>query len=371
MKASTTLLAILSALILTAMMALSACDVQTMPQSIEPVGSGAAETSAAYAGGQLTVQAALYRVTLEAQQAQTNREQQAQAATQTAAQVMRASEAEHRALLATESAQATERTWRATEAAAQLAATERAWQATVQAQATDHAIQATATERAWQATAVAQATDSSLRATDRAVAMTATRTAAQATETRQAALATATRQAEERGEAMASLRDYGIPLVLLALAGGIIAAIIVGARWIAKRPVVFPRNPLGDADPVGVPQDGGGYAFLDIDRQPGPVIRVLPNGIVEAPLLRSADQEERTTARDQAVDGVSRPRLGAGSKSETQAMLPMSPPPYPQVPGLRSIRILRRGDQAVRAGALPPAQWEAIQADWNSGVGDE
>jgi len=48
----------------------------------------------------------------------------------------------------------------------------------------------------------------------------------------------------------------------------------------------------------------------------------------------------------------------------------MAPPPTPQVPGLRSVKILRSGDQAVRAGALPPGQWEAIQADWESEKGD-
>lgn len=361
------------------MLALGTMACQQMPTESGQVSSqdldvdrSAAETSAAYAGGQLTVQAALYRVTVEAQQAQADRERRTLAATQTAAQALQASESERRSLLATEAAQATERALRATEAAAQLAATERAGQATAQAQATDRVIQATATERAYQATVMAQATESSLRVTERAVAGIETRTAAEATGTRQSAMATATRRAEERDESMASLRDYGIPLVLLALAGGIIAAIIIGARWIAKRPVVYPRNLLGDADPLAFPQNDGGYALLDIDRQPGPVIRVSPDGKVEAPLLRNAGQEERTTARDQAVDGMSRPRFGgASNKSDTQTMLPMSPPPTPQIPGLRSIRVLRRGDQAVRAGALPPAQWEAIQADWEAGAGDE
>ena len=98
---------------------------QTSSQEIDDAVAserGAAETSAAYAGGQLTVQAALYRVTVEAQQAQSNRERQALAATQSAALASQASEAERRSLLATEAAQATERALRATEAAAQLAA---------------------------------------------------------------------------------------------------------------------------------------------------------------------------------------------------------------------------------------------------------
>ena len=161
-------------------------------------------------------------------------------------------------------------------------------------------------------------------------------------------------------------RDYGIPVVLLALLGCIVALVVHAVRQLAKRPVVIPRNPLGDAETVAVPVAGGGYTFLDPDLPPGPAITVLADGTVHAPQLRGPGQEERTKARDQLTDMTTRPRLGSGHKGNgvgTPAV-PLAPPPRPPAPGLRRVAILRRLDQAETAGMLPPGVVATLQADW-------
>jgi hypothetical protein len=202
-------------------------------------------------------------------------------------------------------------------------ATQQAANATQVAQATAMAMavqattearyaQATATERAYQATATRQAQNDTAMATQQALNQQATatrgaweaRTTATAESwqaTRQAEHVVLTRQAEKREETLGYVRDYGIPVVLVVLAGCIGALVVYGVRQVASRPIVYPRNFLGDAEPMAIPGQDGGYTFVDLDRQPGPAIRVLPSGQVEAPLLRSTGQEERTTARDQLV----------------------------------------------------------------------
>ena len=106
-----------------------------------------------------------------------------------------------------------------------------------------------------------------------------------------------------------------------------------GLQEYKKRPVVYQRNFLGDAEPMAVPVENGGYTFVDLDRQPGPVHQVLPDGTVAAPQLRSVGQEERTTARDQAVDATTRPKLGPGHRAGTTPAL--AAPPEAPAPGLR------------------------------------
>ena len=112
---------------------------------------------------------------------------------------------------------------------------------------------------------------------------------------------------------------------------------------------------------MAVPVEGGGYTIVDLDRQPGSALQVFPDGTVTAPQLRSVGQEERTTARDQAVDATTRPRLGGGHRSQTPAL---PAPPEAPAPGLRSVRVLRRLDQAKTAGFLPPTLVEALATDW-------
>jgi hypothetical protein len=197
-------------------------------------------------------------------------------------------------------------------------------------------------------------------ATQQAWSARTTATAESAQATAGAYHATMTREAEQREIVLGYGRDYGIPVVLLLVAAGFGWLAWYGIQEYKKRPVVYPRNLLGDAEPMAVPVEGGGYNFVDLDRQPGPVLKVLPSGEVEAPQLRSTAQEERTTARDQAVDAATRPKLGGGNRGVQPAL----PAPEAPAPGLRSVRVLRRLDQAGRAGFLPPALVESLQADW-------
>lgn len=192
----------------------------------------------------------------------------------------------------------------------------RNWQATLTAEALAREATATAQHKADLATATQQAKDDRATATQQSIDATSG-----------AVHATMTRQAEKREAVLGYGRDYGIPLVLLAVAGGLGVLIWYGIQEYKKRPVVYPRNFLGDAEPMATPVDGGGHVFLDLDRQPGAAIRVLPSGEVAAPELRSPEQEERTTARDQMVDAMTRPKLGAGHRATpSMTMLPPSNP---------------------------------------------
>jgi len=269
-----------------------------------------------------------------------------------------------------------ERQWQ--QATAQAAVATQSAMATQQAIAIEatrqaQAIEATATERAYQATSTAEALNQEATATAhyRADIATSTRqawegrvtaTAEAHTATAQVAHATMTRQAERREETLGYARDYGIPVVLLIIVGGISALVIYGLRQYSKRPVVYQRNLLGDAEPMAVPVEGGGYTFVDLDRQPGPALQVLFDGAINAPLLRSAGQEERTTGRDQMVDAMTRPKLGGGHQGTQAPVLPA--PPQAPAPGLRSVRMLHRLDQAESAGFLPPPLVASLAEDW-------
>jgi len=180
--------------------------------------------------------------------------------------------------------------------------------------------------------------------------------------TQQSHQATATRAAAIREERLGGFRDYGLPVILLLLVGCAVALVVYGLRQYSKRPIVYERSLLGDAQPMAVPQIGGGFAFVDLDRQPGPVLQVLPNGVVNAPLLRSPGQEERTVARDQMLDAASRPRLGAGHTGPVPQLA--ADPPQAPAPGLQGVRIVRWLGQAETAGLLPPGQVEAIETVW-------
>lgn len=211
----------------------------------------------------------------------------------------------------------------------QATAEARSYEATATADALNRAATSTAEARNVAATATAQRKADVATATRQAWEAKTTATAECVQATAAAYSATATRAAEKREMTLGAARDFGIPLVLLILGTGMLAFIVYAIRQQAKRPIVYPRNVLGDAEPFAVPQKGGGYTFVDLDRQPGPALQVLPDGRVAAPLLRSAGQEERTTARDQLVDAMNRPKLGAGQKggSGQTPTLPMMAPP--------------------------------------------
>jgi hypothetical protein len=322
----------------------------------------AMELAAIEAQAQATAEAAQVQATLTALAAQ--REAQRDAATLQAAEATAQAEQTHQAIQATREA----RDWAATatvqERDYRATATRQAWEGeqTQQALEATQAAEATVSVLAFQATATRQAWEGHQTAT--AESVQATQAAYEATQ--QAYQATATRQAQQREEVLAYGRDYGIPLVLLVVAGGICGLIVWGIRKLARRPVVIDRDFRGDARPLALPAEGGGWTFVDVDRQPGPAITVLPSGAVSAPQLRSAGQEERTTARDQLTDLTTRPRLGSGHKGNASGTpaVPLAPPPRPPAPGLRQVAVLRRLDQAAAAGMLPPGVVATLQADW-------
>jgi len=328
-----------------------------------------------------TAQAAAMAATMEARGAQAEVQRiagtrQAEAATAQAwDRALQATTAAHNvAVQATSQAQATQQAVAvaATSQAMSIEATQaaHALQATQQAEAWNREATATAQAHANLTTATAQARSDMATAQAEAAAYRQTATAEVVYATQYSHQATATRAAAIREEKLGYARDYGLPLLVLALLLGLVGLGLYGVRQWLRRPVVYPRSLLGDADPVAFRDNDGGYTLVDLDRQPGHVTRVLPSGQVQAPQLRSPAQEERTTARDQALDGVSRPRLGAGHAAQAP-QLPMAEPPQARPEGLTGVRILRRLDQATTAGLLPGPQIEAIEAAWQEVEGDD
>jgi hypothetical protein len=322
----------------------------------------AIEVEALEAQARATAEAAQVQATLTALAAQ--REAQRDAATRQAAEATARAEQTRQAVQATREAQSWAATATSQERDYRATATRQAWEGmqTQEAMEATRAAEATAGAQASQATATRQAWEG--WQTETAESVQATQAAHDATQ--QAYQATATRQAQQREEVLAYGRDYGIPLVLLVVAGGLCGLIVWGIRKLAKRPVVIDHDFRGDAKPLALPVEGGGWTFVDVDRQPGPAITVLPSGAVDAPQLRSAGQEERTTARDQLTDLTTRPRLGGGHKGSGGGApaVPLAPPPRPPAPGLRQVAVLRRLDQAATAGMLPPGVVATLQADW-------
>ena len=331
----------------------------------------AVEVGAAEAAAQATAQAAIYGATQVAMEVQA--EQERLWATQQAANATQVAQA---------TAQAFSMQLTADAVAIQATMEERAYQATATAEALSQQATATAEARNWEATQQAAMMTRQVEATGTALALEATATRAAwedrttaTAESHQAtasvAQATMTRQAEKREAVLGYGRDYGIPLVLLVIAGSIGTLVVYGLRQYSQRPIVYPRNFLGDAEPMAVPVHGGGFTFVDLDRQPGPALTALPDGTVHAPQLRSAGQEERTTARDQLADMATRPRMGGGQKAGNMPALPLAPPPTPPAPGLRSVQMLRRLDQAAKGGLIPGPLLASLAADWETEPGEE
>lgn len=319
-----------------------------------------------------TAQAAIVAVTVEAFRARAEVDRQA-ATRQSAAATSAAWDRNVQATTAANDRhlQATEAASRATaEAAAIVNATAdaRAVAATADARRIEEtrqavAIQATQEHERWTMAATSTAWASQYEATAQAEydARRASATSEVIQATRQSHAATATRAAEKREETLGAARDFGLPMLGLAL----VLAAIIGIVWLVRewmnRPKVMQRSLLGDAEPVMVRGRDGRWMFLDMDRQPGPVIELLPEGGASAPQLRSPAQEERTTSRDQALDGVSRPRLGGGHSAQPVAM---AEPPQARPEGLQGVRILRSLSQASTAGLLSPPAVEAIEGVW-------
>ena len=309
-----------------------------------------------------TAQAAIVAVTVEAFRARAEVDRMAatrqSAAATTAAwdRAVQATTAAHdREVQLTAVAHATQeaRSIAATTEAAAIHATRQAdeLEATRQAEQWERNATATAWARDYEATA--QAEYDARRASATAEVIQATRDSHQAT---------ATRAAEKREETLGAARDFGLPMLGLALILASIAGIVWLVRQWVSRPQIVERSLLGDAQPVMVKGRDGRWQFLDLDRQPGPVIELLPDGGASAPQLRTPAQEERTTSRDQMADAMTRPRLGGGHGAQP---VQMAEPPQARPEGLTGVRVLRTLGQASTAGLLSPPAVEAIEAVWS------
>ena len=266
---------------------------------------------------------------------------------------------------ATEAYQATQAaiSVKATNTAQSVQATseERNYRAT----STAEAIAATSTTDARNATATKQKADDLATSTQQTRNDNRTSTAEAHTATAVMAQATMTRQAEKREVTMGAVRDFGLPILGLLVGGVVLMVGLQVVRDYLNRPVPYERGILGDFQPLGFRDGEGGWTLIDLDRQPGHVTRVLPNGEVEAPQVRSAGQEERTTARDQALDMNTRPQIGKGRKRELpEPQLPTEAPPKAPAPGLRSVRVLRKLEHVDKAGFFSQPLLESMRADW-------
>jgi len=179
-------------------------------------------------------------------------------------------------------------------------ATAIAWQTTATAEAQARAI-------AWEnATATAQAirTENDLRMT--AVAWQVTQTAVAAEQAANDALRAEQLEREQlatkRERLVYPVRAYGPWVILVAT----VVVIIWGAwrliRASEHRVSVVHRDARGDAPLIPVRTPGGGIVLLDPDRSFGPAMVVDGSGKVSQPALAAPEAQERTTARDQAID---------------------------------------------------------------------
>lgn len=195
----------------------------------------------------------------------------------------------------------------------EMTATAIAWQATATAEALARA-------RAWEnATATAQAirTENDTRMT--VTAWQVTQTAVAAEQAANAALRAEQLDREQlitrRERLVYPVKAYGPWVMLLAA----VAVIIWGAwrliRASEHRLAAVPRDARGDAPLIPVRLPGGGIAWYDPDRSFGPALVVDQAGQVSQPPLAAAELQERTTARDQAIDLAHRGVPGAAAIS--------------------------------------------------------
>jgi hypothetical protein len=312
-------LAILLGVIALAALAVFGCEVYTTTVStttvytttIPPVDNRLLDgTAQAIALERYAVQSAVEMNAIQTHQANATALAASYQATSNAAQAI----LEQQRLAAAQQAAAAAAQAQAAADAIAATAIERAYQATVTQQALEWEATATALYKAEMATATAQAMAFEATATRIAWEARTTATAESVQATQAVYQAAAARQAQQQERILAYGRNYGIPAVLLALLGCIVALVVYALRQYARRPIIYqPNNLLGDA----------------------------------------------TTAR---------PKLGTGQEDggETPARLvPLPPTPsMPPAPGLRSVRILRRLDQARRAGFLSGPLLASLEAAW-------
>ncbi len=218
----------------------------------------------------------------------------------------------------------------ATQQARYEMATATAWAATataasVQATATarTQAIAATATATSWAATATADAVAWSQAATATRsaweVQATSTAVAAAAIATAQAAQAEQARLEAERARLVYPVRAYGPWALLFTAFALLLWAGYRMARAAEARVRAVPRDARGDA-PLFIDEKGN---IIDADRSLYPVVNA------QYPQL-PPEVQDRVTARDQAVDLMSRglPGQASGQRRRLPPNLPaMAPPP--------------------------------------------
>ena len=246
----------------------------------------------------------------------------------------------------------------ATREARQAQETATAWQATVTAQQA----QATATAEVARATATVQASIFNQQATATVAAWevqaTETVAAARARATIQAAEVYRAELAAERDRIVTPIKAWG-PWVLIVVSA---ITFLVGAwrlfRGLEMRLRALPRDRRGDAPLLVMDQRGGQIVVYDPDRALGPAT-VIGREVTQ-PQLAPPEDQERVTARDQAIDLAHRGSTGqarsptARQRQAAQLMSTLKPPPY---------HVLVPGQNAPPALIDEQAR-RALQVDW-------
>ena len=298
----------------------------------------------------------------------------AHAATATAAVIQATAEAVRRqqtvdAARVNLSAQETRATQEAL-AAAQAEATRVAAEATAVVQSTLYA-EATIRSQSDFATLAAQlTTEAEFGATQTSVAGTMTAEAASlaATATDQAVRLTSTAealsieatgtaislQATQSAVAAALERRRETLLTVLVLAAAVVAAVAAAAVLLGWDSLV--HRPAANGPRTEVLQDG-----------PCPPLTILPDGTVQFPLL-SPEERTCTLTREQLNEVYDWAQTRYLDDRATRTIAERT---SRLAPGLRSVRTLRRLDQAVTAGAISPRLAAVLEADWQSGGHDE
>ena len=167
------------------------------------------------------------------------------------------------------------------------------------------------------------------------------------------AVAVAFTSQAERARLTYPVRAYGPWVLLLAAFGVLLWAGYRMTKAAEARVRAVPRDARGDAPILVLPLQGGGETVIDPDRSFGPALEIRDD--VRQPQLAPPEYQAGVTARDQAVDLV----RGQAGTSQRRKVLP---PGFGG--GLRRVLVLRRLDQAVAGGVLPPPMVQALEADW-------
>lgn len=238
---------------------------------------------------------------------------------------------------------------------------ERAAQAQRTAIAADATAQAgsTSTAQAWamvEWTATADASKATAQASQTAIAAQYTQVAIEqdirSTQVAAEYLANTLRRAQEREEATNKFQAWmGYALVVIVGAALLLVLAIVTIKY-WRTPVVIQRDLRGDIGALV----GNNGAVWDMDRVIGGVVQQLKAGVT-APMLNEPDQQERHTARDQAVDLATRglpgqmPPLQRNNKTA------------PKLPGAPNYKIYVEPQQPPELAA-DTALMQILEAQW-------